>query len=127
MEKQQRQNLLDMVQGGVRERIQIEFDKVIDNIINPNTDANKKRVINLKIELSPDAERQTIGVSFLADSKLVPMNSIKTAIYLGADPNTGEVAAIEMTPQIPGQTDLNQGEQKPGKVIPITTKQALAN
>ena len=36
MEKQKKASLLDMVQGGVKERVEIEFAKVIDNILNKN-------------------------------------------------------------------------------------------
>lgn len=125
MEKQQKSSLLDMVQGGVKERVAIEFNKVIDNILNKNADAKKKRTITLKIEFTPDAERQTIGVNYIADSKLVPLNPITTSLYIAADEN-GEVGAVEMVPQIPGQQDFNGNVQPEGKVVPITTKQALS-
>lgn len=127
MQDQEKQSLLDMVQGGVKERVQIEFDKVIANILNLNADAKKKRTISLKIEFTPDAERQRISVQYMTDSKLVPLNPIATAVYIGVDGDTGEVAALEMTPQIPGQQDFKGGEQQNGKVVPITMKQALAN
>lgn len=46
---------------------------------------------------------------------------------MGADPETGEVGAVEMTAQIPGQRNFyDETEQEPRKVIPITAKQALA-
>lgn len=127
MKQNEKTSLLDMVQGGVKERIAIEFDKVIDNILNLNADPKKKRTITLKIEFVPDAERKTVGVVYHADSKLVPLNPIATALYLGADPDTGEVGAIEMTAQIPGQKNLiDDTEAGERKVIPFDPKQALA-
>lgn len=125
MEKQKKASLLDMVQGGVKERVEIEFAKVIDNILNKNAEAKKKRIISLKIEFLPDLDRQIIAVNYIADSKLVPLNPISTSLYIAADDN-GEVGAVEMVPQIPGQQDFNGNVQPEGKVIPITTKQALS-
>ena len=85
------------------------------------------RKITLKIEFAPDAERKTIGVSYTASSKLIPMNPISTSLYVGTDPQTGEIGAVELTPQIPGQKNMmDDSEQLEGKVIPITRKAALA-
>ena len=127
MKQQEKASLLDMVQGGVKERVGLEFEKVMDNILDPNTEAKKKRVITLKIEFAPDAERKTIGVNYTASSKLIPMNPISTSLYVGADPQTGEIGAIELTPQIPGQKNMmDDSEQPEGKVIPISRKAALA-
>lgn len=127
MKQQEKSSLLDMVQGGVKERVGLEFEKIMDNILDPNTEAKKKRTITLKIEFAPDAERKTIGVSYTASSKLIPMNPISTSLYVGTDPQTGEIGAVELTPQIPGQKNMmDDSEQLEGKVIPITRKAALA-
>lgn len=127
MKSSKKTSLLDMVQGGVKERVGIEFEKVIDNIMNINVEAQKKRTINLKIEFKPDSERKTIGVTYHVNSKLVPLNPVSTVVCMGADLETGEVSAVEMTAQIPGQRNFyDETEQEPRKVIPITVKQALA-
>lgn len=127
MAKLEKSSLLDMVQGGVKERVDIEFGKLVDNVLNPNTDPKKKRVINLKIEFIPDAERKTISVNFHADSKLAPFNPITTAVGIAVDNVSKEVGAVEMTTQIPGQINFDGDEQSEGKVIKIkTAKQALA-
>lgn len=43
MKSSKKTSLLDMVQGGVKERVGIEFEKVIDNIMNINVEAQKKK------------------------------------------------------------------------------------
>lgn len=42
-----------MCGGGVQERINRALAKISDNILDPNTEAKKKRVLTVKIELTP--------------------------------------------------------------------------
>lgn len=44
--------------GAFEERVDYEMDKVIQNILDPNTKATAKRKITLTIELTPDDERR---------------------------------------------------------------------
>lgn len=131
MKSQNQESLLDMVQGGVKERIGIEFNRVMDNILDPNAPKNKKRTITLKIELTPDNDAQMIAVNYIADSKLCPLNPIGTVLCVGADPVTGELGAAEMVRQVPGQKNLMDDTEAPeGKTIHFTpasqAKAALA-
>ena len=62
-EQNQRDSIMSMARGAFEERVDYEMDKVIQNILDPNTKATAKRKITLTIELTPDDERRTIGVS----------------------------------------------------------------
>lgn len=64
-EQNQRDSIMSMARGAFEERVDYEMDKVIQNILDPNTKATAKRKITLTIELTPDDERRTIGVSGL--------------------------------------------------------------
>ena len=66
--------------------------------------------LTITLELSPDDERSTISVSATAKSALAPTNPVATALYVGR--TNGEIQAVEMTAQIPGQTDVFGGEQE---------------
>lgn len=61
-EQNQRNSIMSMARGAFEERVDYEMDKVIQNILDPNTKATAKRKITLTIELTPDDERRTIGV-----------------------------------------------------------------
>lgn len=61
-EQNQRDSIMSMARGAFEERVDYEMDKVIQNILDPNTKATAKRKITLTIELTPDDERRTIGV-----------------------------------------------------------------
>lgn len=58
-EQNQRDSIMSMARGAFEERVDYEMDKVIQNILDPNTKATAKRKITLTIELTPDDERRT--------------------------------------------------------------------
>lgn len=51
-------SLLDMANGAIKERIDYEMGRVMQNISDPNTKASAKREITLKITLAPDEDRK---------------------------------------------------------------------
>ena len=79
-EQNQRDSIMSMARGAFEERVDYEMDKVIQNILDPNTKATAKRKITLTIELTPDDERRTIGVSVTAKSTLAATNPVATAL-----------------------------------------------
>lgn len=49
-EQNQRDSIMSMARGAFEERVDYEMDKVIQNILDPNTKATAKRKITLTIE-----------------------------------------------------------------------------
>ena len=105
-------SLIQMARGAFLEIFDAEMAKVIDNILDPNTKATGKRKLNVTFTFSPDDNRQTIGVSYQCKSSLEPINPAVTALYLTGTPGTGEITAVEMVPQIPGQFNMDGHEQE---------------
>ena len=114
-------SILQMARGAFVERVDYEMNKVIDNILDPNTKATAKRKITLTIELAPDDERQTIGVSVTAKSTLAPTNPVATSLYVTNDSN-GELVVAEMVPQVPGQTAMDGTEQEAPKLLKLAAR-----
>ena len=110
-------SILDMAMGAIKERVDYEMARVLDNILDPNTEAKAKRKIALTLELKPDADRRTIQVSCSAKSTLVATNQVYTALYVGEDNRTGEMQVVEMVPQVPGQVGMDGGEQEAPKIL----------
>ena len=77
-ETNNRDSIMRMARGAFEERVDYEMDKVIQNILDPNTKATAKRKITLTIELTPDDERRQIQVSVTAKSTLAATNPVKT-------------------------------------------------
>lgn len=95
-EQNQRDSIMSMARGAFEERVDYEMDKVIQNILDPNTKATAKRKITLTIELTPDDERRTIGVSVTAKSTLAATNPVATALYVTSDGNGELVTFLEV-------------------------------
>lgn len=120
-EQNQRDSIMSMARGAFEERVDYEMDKVIQNILDPNTKATAKRKITLTIELTPDDERRTIGVSVTAKSTLAATNPVATALYVTSDGN-GELVVAEMVPQVPGQMNMDGTQQEAPKLLLIRTE-----
>lgn len=74
MDTATRTSLIDMAMGAMKERVDYEMTRCVQNIADPNTKATAKREITLKITLEPDENRQHVEVSCSANSKLAPLN-----------------------------------------------------
>ena len=103
MDTATRTGLIDMAMGAMKERVDYEMTRCVQNIADPNTKATAKREITHKITLEPDENRQHVEVSCSANSKLAPLNPVKTSLAMGKE--NGKIVAVELTPQIPGQLD----------------------
>ena len=65
--------LASMCAGGVQERIDRALAKISDNILDLNTDAKKKRVLDVKITLTPsEDDREDVSVEVQTSVKLAP-------------------------------------------------------
>jgi len=117
MEQQVQASILQMAKGAIMEQADIEVGKIIQNILDVNTDPSKKRQLTLTVEFAPNADRTQVTIKATAKCKLQPNNAIQTALYVGANPATGELIATELVPNIPGQFDVNGGEQESPKIL----------
>lgn len=111
MQEFERKSIVQMAMGAIQERVDYEMSRIIDNIIDMNTKATGKRTLTVKIDLTPADDRKTIAVSATAKSALQATNPVATSLYVTNDHN-GELAVVEMVPQIPGQMNFEQEEQQ---------------
>lgn len=118
MQELEKKSIVQMAMGAIEERVDYEMNRIINNIIDPNTKATAKRSLTVKIDLTPADDRQVIAVSATAKSTLVPTNAVTTSLYVTSDHN-GEMAVVEMVPQIPGQMDFEQQEQHQPPVLKL--------
>lgn len=91
-------------------QINRELEKVTENIQDPNTDATAKRRITVVIEFKPNEARNFVTTGVQAKSTLAPALGAVTALNMGKDLKTGEVEAVEIGNQIPGQMSIDDVE-----------------
>lgn len=112
-------SILDMATGAIKERVDYDVTKVIDNILDLNTKAQAKRKIVLTIEFVPDEDRKKIAISVTSKASLCPTNPVSTALAFIPNPD-GEAQLVEMVPQVPGQMALDGTEQAAPKLLKLS-------
>lgn len=125
-EKLDKTSILEMSMGAILERVDYEMEKVLQNVLDPNTKATGKRKITVSLELVPSADRKTITVNTTAKSTLCPTEPITTSLCITTQPSTGEMVVAELMPQIPGQMDFAGDEQPSPKILNLPSARVTA-
>lgn len=59
-EEQLTKSMLDMANGAIKERVDIEMPRIIKNILDVNTNPTKARKLKLELTFTPDGQRRAI-------------------------------------------------------------------
>ena len=114
-------NLEEFAGGKLSVQLNKALEKVTENIQDPNTDAQKVRKINVSISLRQNDERNFVSTTVETKLSLAPELGATTALSMGRDLRTGEVEAVEIFNQIPGQMNvedvIGQEEDEPQKAF----------
>ena len=97
-------SLNDFMNGAVEERVAEEMGKVIENILDPNTD-DKARKLNIEFKIEPGSDSKSAKMSFVVKSKLRPAESLGTIIAIGETKDGFDAA--EIGNQLPGQLSVD--------------------
>ena len=102
--------LASMCAGGVQERIDRALAKISDNILDLNTDAKKKRTLDIKIVLIPSGDdREDVTVEVQTSIKLAPETELKTQLFISRDFKSGVTTLTEHAKgAIKGQLTLDE-------------------
>ena len=100
--------LQDIVGGQLQEKFNRAFEKVVENLQDPNTSFKVKRGIDIKLGFTQNENRDDVKVSVVVSEKLAPQQDMSTSFYIGKDLQTGEVFAEEYGKQVRGQMSLNE-------------------
>lgn len=105
-------NLEEFAGGALQEKFDDAMDKVLANLMDPNTPWKNKRRISVEITFEQNEERDDTSVNVSVVSKLAPVKPIATRMSIGRNLATGEVFAEEYGNQIKGQMSFADLEQK---------------
>ena len=61
MEDLNRASILEMAMGAIEERVNYEMDRVIQNILDRNTQATGKRKVVVELTIVPDDDRKVLA------------------------------------------------------------------
>ena len=114
-------NLEQFAGGKLSVQLNKALEKITENVQDPNTDAQKVRKINVSISFRPNDERNFVATTVETKLSLAPELGATTALSMGRDLRTGEVEAVEIFNQIPGQMNIDdvidQEEEEPQKAF----------
>lgn len=102
-------NLNEFAGGALAEKFNIEMQRVLENIADPNTDHKKKRKVTVTLTLESNENRNLTNVMVDVKSTLAPSKGVETQLMVDYTPN-GQVVGAELKSGIPGQTYFD-GEQ----------------
>jgi hypothetical protein len=94
-------SLTTIAGGAAGEMFSEELEKVVANIIDPNTDPAKVREIKLTVKIKPNPDGNIGAVKVEASSKLASIRPVDTVIYMAKI--KGKCIAVESNPK---QMDL---------------------
>lgn len=106
-----RLSIATMKGGAVVEQFDEAIQRLLENIVDPNTKAKAGRTVTLKVTFSPDEERELCGVVANVTTKMAPAAEIVGRCWV-AHTRDGVVAA-EHDPKQPGLF------QEPATVTPL--------
>ena len=95
--------LYSLAGGAAAEHFDEELSRVVSNILDPNTDAEAVREINLKIKIKPGNDRRIGAVSIQVTSKTGPIAALGTMFYFGK--HGWRCFAVENNPNQPSLFD----------------------
>ncbi|ASN69620.1 replication terminator protein [Bacillus paranthracis] len=98
--------------GALAERFHQEFERVMENMADLNTDPKKARKIVLTLSFAGDKKRDVWNCQVQASSKLAPTEAVESKILLDMDQN-GNLVGQELASGIQGQFYMDlQGDVK---------------
>lgn len=103
-------DLSKLAQGAFMEQFNIELEKVLANIKDPNTDPLKARKITLTATLKTDEEREVVAFSVQSAATLVPVKPLSTIILVDKTPD-GNVVGAELKSGAKGQMFIDMDGQ----------------
>lgn len=102
--------------GALQERFTSEFQKVLNNLTDPNTSFKDKREICIKMTIIQNEERDDFAVDCKVTSKLAAPTPVTTHFSMGVDLESGKTVASEYGRQhrnFAGQTAIKEATDIP--------------
>lgn len=106
-------NLETFANGAFTAQVNRAMEEVTKNIQDPNTEPSATRKITVTIGFKPNQERNFVATGVQTKTTLAPALGAVTALSMGKDIQTGEVEAVEIGNQIPGQMSMEDLPQAP--------------
>lgn len=113
--------LKDLVGGALQEQFSKAFDKVVENLQNPNTSYRNTRKITIELKFTQNEARDDVKCAVSVTEKLAAQAPLETGFAIGTDLRTGKVYAQEYGKQVRGQIGMDMVDLNTGEIIETPT------
>ncbi len=103
MAPEERVTLETLAGGAAVELFQQQLDRVIANIVDPNTPSKAQRKVTLELVIQPDDERGMGEAKVTCKASVAAPNGARTTLYFGRQ--QGRLVAVENDPRQGGLLD----------------------
>lgn len=103
-------DLSKLAGGAVAERVDLAWQELLQNVMDPNTDPKKPRKLMIELTVTPGQKRDMGNVTAVVKTKLEPATGIEMTIMMGVNSN-GEIESAEyhQTQLFEEEAPTNQG------------------
>ncbi len=132
-------DLNSLADGAVAEKVDAEFQRVLKNMADPNTDPTKARSITLTLTFKGNKNREIWDCTSKVSSKLVAAKEVESTFIVGRDQDGG-VVGRELNSGVKGQmyidgdgdvsTDVGEKvttEEQPTPAAPVPTERGIVD
>lgn len=88
-------SLEQIMGGGLQEQFGKSFDRVIENLADPNTSFKEARKITIELKFTQNEGRDDVSCAVSVKEKLAAQAPMQTAFVVGKNLKTGEMFAEE--------------------------------
>ena len=88
-------SLEQIMGGGLQEQFNKSFDRVIENLADPNTSFKESRKITIELKFTQNEARDDVSCAVSVKEKLATQAPQQTAFVIGKNLKTGEMYAHE--------------------------------
>lgn len=88
-------SLHEITGGSLQEQFERAFERVIENLADPNTSYKEPRKITISLTFKQNERRDDVACDVLVAEKLAPQGATRTAFSVGRNLKTGELYAEE--------------------------------
>ena len=114
-------SLEQVMGGGLQEQFSKAFDRVIENLNDPNTPFKEARKITIELKFTQNEGRDDVSCAVSVKEKLAAQAPMNTAFMVGKNLKTGEIYAEEYGRHnhLKGQTSFDEIKVNPetGEVL----------
>ena len=112
---EERLSLATLKGGAAIEQFDEALQRVLENVVDPNTKATAKRIVTLKLTVVPDEERELLGLTVSVKESMAPAVDLSSRAWIAHTRNG--VVGVEHDPRQPGLFEEEEADVRPLRAV----------